>query len=177
MFWVLTACLFSDWWGCWWPRWCGWSSNSRGSSIWFWLDFDLLWKLENLSKSKNKILSPFFSLVFDVDIGDGEPIRKLPYNRSGTWMLLLALFYYKCNHKKLLQFLILQIFSCLADNPYDAADKWLLKENLPFAYRQQIVEFILQNSGQKDFNFNPSFRDPFTGGIKFLKIIGLKFCF
>lgn len=22
--------------------------------------------------------------VFDVDIGDGEPIRKLPYNRSGT---------------------------------------------------------------------------------------------
>lgn len=75
-------------------------------------------------------------------------------------------FYYNCNHKKLLQFMILQIFSCLADNPYDAADKWLLKENLPFAYRQQIVEFILQNSGQKDFNFNPSFRDPFTGGIK-----------
>ncbi|AEE76160.1 unnamed protein product [Arabidopsis thaliana] len=72
-----------------------------------------------------------YDFVFDVDIGDGEPIRKLPYNRS--------------------------------DNPYDAADKWLLKENLPFAYRQQIVEFILQNSGQKDFNFNPSFRDPFTG--------------
>ncbi|WZY95089.1 hypothetical protein YC2023_067418 [Brassica napus] len=72
-----------------------------------------------------------YDFVFDVDIGDGEPIRKLPYNRS--------------------------------DNPYDAADKWLLKENLPLAYRQQIVEFILQNSGQKDFNFNPSFRDPFTG--------------
>lgn len=57
-----------------------------------------------------------------------------------------------------------KMVSCLADNPYDAADKWLLKENLPLAYRQQIVEFILQNSGQKDFNFNPSFRDPFTGG-------------
>ena len=54
--------------------------------------------------------------------------------------------------------------SCLAENPYDAADKWLLKENLPVAYRQQIVDFILQNSGQKDFTFNPSFRDPFTGG-------------
>ncbi|RID71793.1 hypothetical protein BRARA_C03714, partial [Brassica rapa] len=72
-----------------------------------------------------------YDFVFDVDIGDGEPIRKLPYNRS--------------------------------DNPYDAADKWLLKENLPVAYRQQIVDFILQNSGQKDFSFNPSFRDPFTG--------------
>ncbi|CAF1705052.1 unnamed protein product [Brassica napus] len=72
-----------------------------------------------------------YDFVFDVDIGDGEPIRKLPYNRS--------------------------------ENPYDAADKWLLKENLPVAYRQQIVDFILQNSGQKDFTFNPSFRDPFTG--------------
>ncbi|XP_021896660.1 phospholipase A-2-activating protein [Carica papaya] len=72
-----------------------------------------------------------YDYVFDVDIGDGEPIRKLPYNRS--------------------------------DNPYDTADKWLLKENLPLSYRQQIVEFILQNSGQKDFNFDPSFRDPYTG--------------
>ena len=25
--------------------------------------------------------------VFDVDIGDGEPIRKLPYNRSGIFFL------------------------------------------------------------------------------------------
>ncbi|XP_062092853.1 uncharacterized protein LOC133798532 [Humulus lupulus] len=72
-----------------------------------------------------------YDYVFDVDIGDGEPIRKLPHNRS--------------------------------DNPYDTADKWLLKENLPLSYRQQIVEFILQNSGQKDFTPDPSFRDPFTG--------------
>ncbi|XP_057527611.1 uncharacterized protein LOC130806507 [Amaranthus tricolor] len=69
--------------------------------------------------------------VFDVDIGDGEPIRKLPYNRS--------------------------------DNPYDTADKWLLKENLPLSYRQQIVDFILENTGQKSFSFDPSFRDPYTG--------------
>lgn len=50
------------------------------------------------------------------------------------------------------------------DNPYDTADKWLLKENLPLSYRQQIVDFILQNSGQSDFSFDPSFRDPYTGG-------------
>ncbi|KAM7252359.1 hypothetical protein ACFE04_024242 [Oxalis oulophora] len=72
-----------------------------------------------------------YDYVFDVDVGDGEPVRKLPYNRS--------------------------------DNPYDTADKWLLRENLPISYRQQIVEFILVNSGQKNFNFNPSFRDPYTG--------------
>ncbi|XP_021738565.1 phospholipase A-2-activating protein-like [Chenopodium quinoa] len=69
--------------------------------------------------------------VFDVDIGDGEPIRKLPYNRS--------------------------------DNPYDTADKWLLKENLPLSYRQQVVDFILENTGQKTFSFDSSFRDPYTG--------------
>ncbi|KAL6497749.1 hypothetical protein OROHE_026988 [Orobanche hederae] len=69
--------------------------------------------------------------VFDVDIGDGEPVRKLPYNRS--------------------------------ENPYDVADKWLLKENLPLSYRQQVVEFILQSSGQKDFTPDPMFRDPYTG--------------
>ncbi|KAL5788522.1 hypothetical protein ACOSP7_005471 [Xanthoceras sorbifolium] len=77
-----------------------------------------------------------YDYVFDVDIGDGEPIRKLPYNRS--------------------------------DNPYDAADKWLLKENLPLSYRQQIVEFILQNTGQRDFNLNPSFRDPYTGSSAYI---------
>ncbi|CAI9104464.1 OLC1v1003135C2 [Oldenlandia corymbosa var. corymbosa] len=77
-----------------------------------------------------------YDYVFDVDIGDGEPIRKLPYNRS--------------------------------DNPYDAADRWLLKENLPLSYRQQIVEFILQNTGQRDFSLDPSFRDPFTGASAYI---------
>lgn len=77
-----------------------------------------------------------YDYVFDVDIGDGEPIRKLPYNRS--------------------------------DSPYDTADKWLLKENLPLSYRQQIVEFILKNSGQKDFSFDSSFRDPFTGSSAYV---------
>ncbi|KAL9238183.1 hypothetical protein vseg_012645 [Gypsophila vaccaria] len=72
-----------------------------------------------------------YDYVFDVDIGDGEPTRKLPYNRG--------------------------------DNPYDTADKWLLKENLPLAYRQQVVDFILQNTGQKTFSFDSSFRDPYTG--------------
>ncbi|KVI01961.1 G-protein beta WD-40 repeat-containing protein [Cynara cardunculus var. scolymus] len=78
-----------------------------------------------------------YDYVFDVDIGDGEPIRKLPYNRS--------------------------------DNAYDTADKWLLEENLPLSYRQQVVEFILQNSGQKDFILDSSFRDPYTGCKYFIR--------
>ncbi|XP_010999293.1 PREDICTED: phospholipase A-2-activating protein-like [Populus euphratica] len=86
---------------------------------------------------KRPVLDGFeYDYVFDVDIGDGEPIRKLPYNRS--------------------------------DNPYDTADKWLLKENLPLAYRQQIVEFILQNSGQGGVALDSSFRDPFTGANAYI---------
>lgn len=59
------------------------------------------------------------------------------------------------------------------DNPYDTADKWLVKENLPLSYRQQIVEFILQNSGQKAFTPDPTFRDPYTGG-KYLSFGSLR---
>lgn len=53
--------------------------------------------------------------------------------------------------------------SLFADNPYDTADKWLLKENLPLVYRQQVVEFILQNTGRRDFSLDTTFRDPYTG--------------
>ncbi|WOK99599.1 phospholipase A-2-activating protein [Canna indica] len=77
-----------------------------------------------------------YDYVFDVDIGDGEPVRKLPYNRT--------------------------------DNPYMVADKWLLKEGLPLSYRQQVVDFILQNTGQKDLSFDPSFRDPYTGSNAYI---------
>lgn len=72
-----------------------------------------------------------YDYVFDVDIEDGMPTRKLPYNRT--------------------------------DNPYDVADKWLLKENLPLSFREQIVQFILQNTGQNNITFDSSFRDPYTG--------------
>ncbi|XP_022136219.1 phospholipase A-2-activating protein [Momordica charantia] len=77
-----------------------------------------------------------YDYVFDVDIGDGEPIRKLPYN--------------------------------LADDPYTTADKWLIKENLPLAYRQQVVDFIFQNSGKKNFVLDSSFRDPYTGSSAYV---------
>ncbi|XP_057494690.1 uncharacterized protein LOC130779855 [Actinidia eriantha] len=87
--------------------------------------------------NKNPVLNGIqYDYVFDVDIGDGEPIRKLPYNRS--------------------------------ENPYDTADKWLIKENLPLSYRQQIVEFILQNTGQRDFALDSSFRDPYTGSSAYV---------
>ncbi|OIW08701.1 hypothetical protein TanjilG_03377 [Lupinus angustifolius] len=94
-----------------------------------------------------------YDYVFDVDIGDGMPIRKLPYNRSEFMVVNDNLLTNKANCKM------------SPDNPYDVADKWLLKESLPLSFREQIVQFILQNTGQKDITFDASFRDPYTGYI------------
>ncbi|KAL8143565.1 hypothetical protein V2J09_016597 [Rumex salicifolius] len=77
-----------------------------------------------------------YDYVFDVDLGDGQPMRKLPCNAS--------------------------------DDPYTTADKWLLKEDLPMSYRQQIVDFILCNTGKQNFSFDNSYRDPFTGSSAYV---------
>lgn len=54
-------------------------------------------ELCNLNNFSDEILNHLYtsssSSVFDVDIGDGEPIRKLPHNRSGG-SLILFLFPY-----------------------------------------------------------------------------------
>ncbi|GBG59102.1 hypothetical protein CBR_g24445 [Chara braunii] len=73
-----------------------------------------------------------YDFVFDVDIGDGAPLRKLPYNRG--------------------------------QNPYDVADNWLMEQELPPAYREQVVEFIVTNTGERIEPVDLSVPDPFTGG-------------
>jgi len=51
-------------------------------------------------------------------------------------------------------------------NPYDAADMWLERNGLPAVYRQQVVEFILQNAQGTAAVPNPmgGNADPYTGG-------------
>ncbi|KAG6542654.1 hypothetical protein Mapa_015888 [Marchantia paleacea] len=89
------------------------------------------------SLEKKTLHGVTYDYVFDVDIGDGEPTRKLPYNRG--------------------------------QNPYDVADKWLLNEDLPLAYRQQVVEFILQNTGQQTpQQFDSAYVDPYTGASAYV---------
>lgn len=84
-------------------------------------------------------------------------------------MHLCNLFCFLCTCNLLLskRFVSSFLWYCsFADNPYTVADKWLLKEGLPLSHRQQIVEFILQNIGQKDFSFDSSFQDPYTGCMR-----------
>ena len=55
-----------------------------------------------------------YDYVFDVDIEDGKPPLKLPYN--------------------------------LAENPYDAATRFLGNNNLPITYLDSVANFITQNT-------------------------------
>lgn len=87
-------------------------------------------------QGRKKLDGVAYDYVFDVDIEDGEPIRKLPYNRG--------------------------------DNPYFVAEQWLLKEGLPLTYREQIVQFILQNTGQANVPLDNSFVDPYTGANAYM---------
>ncbi|KAG7666091.1 DOA1 [[Candida] subhashii] len=56
-----------------------------------------------------------YDYVFDVDIKDGEPALKLPYNVN--------------------------------DNPYIVAEKFLVDNELPSTYTEEVVRFIEKNTG------------------------------
>lgn len=84
-----------------------------------------------------------YDYVFDVDVEDGAPPRKLALNRG--------------------------------DNPYTVADQFLIDNDLPAGYRDQIVQFILRNTadgaaggmaaGGGDAS---TFVDPFTGASAYV---------
>ncbi|GLI62315.1 hypothetical protein VaNZ11_004922, partial [Volvox africanus] len=81
-----------------------------------------------------------WDFVFDVDIGEGLPAKKLALNRG--------------------------------DNPYLVAQSFIAENELPPYFTEQVVQFILQNTGQSAakpaaepiVDITGGFCDPFTGG-------------
>lgn len=65
-----------------------------------------------------------YDFVFDVDIEDGAPPLKLPFNHT--------------------------------DNPYETADKFLAANELPASYREEVVQFIFQNTGGAQLDLAPA---------------------
>lgn len=55
-----------------------------------------------------------YDYVFDVDIQEGVPPLKLPFNSN--------------------------------DNPYDVADHFITRYELPLSYKEQIVQFLIKNT-------------------------------
>lgn len=81
-----------------------------------------------------------YDYVFDVDIQEGVPPLKLPFNANGSFCRFR--FFYVT---------ILRIYNFLKENPYEAAQKFLIKYELPSSYTDQIVEFIDKNTGGVSF--------------------------
>ncbi|KAJ3028528.1 hypothetical protein HDV00_010188 [Rhizophlyctis rosea] len=80
-----------------------------------------------------------YDYVFDIDIGEGMPPLKLPYN--------------------------------VTENPYQTAQEFIWKHEIPQGYLDQIANFIIQNAkgvtlGSGDGGGAPS--DPFTGGGRYV---------
>lgn len=76
-----------------------------------------------------------YDYVFDVDIADGVPPLKLPYNAT--------------------------------ENPYNAAYRFLEKNQLPQTYLDQVVGFIEKNSAAVSLGSSNEFVDPYTGASSY----------
>jgi phospholipase A-2-activating protein len=78
-----------------------------------------------------------YDFVFDVDIKDGHPPLKLPYNAS--------------------------------QNPYQAAQEFIHRNELPQSYLDQVANFILQNTSGVTLGASTAEgADPLTGGSRYV---------
>ncbi|KAJ3052219.1 hypothetical protein HK097_006687 [Rhizophlyctis rosea] len=78
-----------------------------------------------------------YDYVFDIDIGEGVPPLKLPYN--------------------------------VTENPYQAAQEFIWKHEIPQGYLDQIANFIIQNAKGVTLGTGTSgHSDPFTGGGRYV---------
>lgn len=77
----------------------------------------------------------YYDYIFDVDIGDDQPKRRLGYRRG--------------------------------ENPLAAAQRFLLKEQLPLEYIDQVADFIDRNTDYRQYNKNME-GDPLTGSSRYI---------
>ena len=94
-----------------------------------------------------------YDYVFDVDIQDGVPPLKLPYNVTGK------------HENHLRRFASNNYY--IAENPFAAAQRFLHENDLPLSYIDQVVKFIEQNTAGVNLSANTEFADPFTGMINY----------
>eukprot|EP00871_Galdieria_phlegrea_P005398 jgi/Galph1/585/GphlegSOOS_G5412.1 len=78
----------------------------------------------------------YYDYIFDVDIGENQPKRKLGYRKG--------------------------------ENPLTAAQRFLLKEELPLEYIDQVAEFIDKNTGYSLSNSAHMASDPLTGTSRYI---------
>ena len=94
-----------------------------------------------------------YDYVFDVDVSEGMPPLKLPYNVSGQLRYLRK---------------VLELRLCV-ENPYIAAQKFLERNELPLSYVDEVVQFIEKNTGGVQLGQGDAagYVDPYTGASRY----------
>lgn len=90
-----------------------------------------------------------YDYVFDVDVQEGVPPLKLPFNVSGE------LFYTIYDGQ------IIDIV--FAENPYAAAQRFLEQNDLSLNYLDEVVKFIEKNTSGVSLGGSSEYVDPYTG--------------
>ncbi|KAG9051052.1 hypothetical protein FS837_012559 [Tulasnella sp. UAMH 9824] len=91
---------------------------------------------------KKTYMGKEWDYVFEVDIQEGAPKLKLPYNANGKYIKYC--------------YVALQ-------NPYVAAQRFLAQNDLPIGYLDQVAKFIEQQTGGVNIGSSNEYADPFTG--------------
>jgi phospholipase A-2-activating protein len=91
-----------------------------------------------------------YDYVFDVDVQEGAPPLKLPFNVSGKYLILSC-----CRHKLMFVF--------IAENPYVAAQRFLEQNDLSTNYVDEVVKFIEKNTSGVNLGASNEYVDPYTG--------------
>jgi phospholipase A-2-activating protein len=98
-----------------------------------------------------------YDYVFDIDVQEGAPPLKLPYNASGESTL----------HDIGQETSLADNLRC-TENPYSTAQRFLERHNLPMAYLDQVANFITTNSaGTTIGGGGDAYVDPYTGASRY----------
>ena len=92
-----------------------------------------------------------YDYVFDVDIAEGAPPLKMPYNVTGE-----RSFSWRSG----------SIINCGTENPYSAAQRFLERNDLPTAHLDTVVQFIEKNTAGVNIGTgDEEYVDPYTGKL------------
>jgi phospholipase A-2-activating protein len=95
-----------------------------------------------------------YDYVFDVDVQEGAPPLKLPFNVSGKYFHITV----RCA----------KIDTFIAENPYAAAQRFLEQNNLPLNHTDEVVKFIEKSTSGVNLGVNNEYVDPYTGRFRCL---------
>lgn len=127
--------------------------------------------MDAVGSSRKKMLNNVeYDYVFDIDIGDGIPPLKLPYNVTGIDKSVDGAVADIPPHRTSTPLLTLLFL----ENPYQVAQTFIDQNELPQGYLDQIANFIVTNAKGNEMTLGapaPSLAssvDPFTGGSRYV---------